>query len=327
MPVALVTGITGQDGSYLAELLHERSYEIHGIFRPGDQGAGEFQALTVNTVVHRHTAAVEDYQAIRQIVASVRPDECYHLAAYTVVAAESSQDANIFSVNTLGAQHVLAAVAEEAPSCRVFFAGSSEMFGQVETTPQTEETPMRPDTMYGVSKLAAYEVLRYYRQVRGIHASCGILYNHESPRRSPAFVSRKITSAVGKIKTRGQAELCLGNLDDQRDWGHARDYVRGMWLMLQNRTPDDYILATGRLNSVRDFVQAAFARAGLDWRGYVTTDPRFYRPPRAVPLAGCADKARKVLGWTATTDFAALVAEMVDYDLTRESREPAGEPR
>ena len=316
MRVALVTGITGQDGSYLAELLHERSYEIHGIFRPGDQ-AGEYQTLPVSAVVHRHTADIEDYASIRQIIASVRPDECYHLAAYTVVAADSSQDANILRVNTLGAQHVLGAVAQEAGSCRVFFAGSSEMFGQAEATPQTEETPMRPDTMYGVSKLAAYEVLRYYRQVRGIHASCGILYNHESPRRSPTFVSRKISSAAARIKNGRQTELALGNLDDRRDWGHARDYVRGMWLMLQQPDPDDYILATGRLHSVSDFARAAFDRVGLDWRAYVTTDPKFHRPARAVPLAGCADKAHETLGWTAGADFAALVAEMVDHDLAQ----------
>lgn len=314
MRIALVTGITGQDGSYLAELLYDQSYEIHGIFRPGDQG-GEFPTLPVSAVVRRHTADIEDYEGIRQIVAAVRPDECYHLAAYTVAAADSSQDANILRVNTLGAQHILGAVAREAASCRVFFAGSSEMFGQAETTPQTEETPMRPDTMYGVSKVAAYEVLRYYRQVRGIHASCGILYNHESPRRPATFVTRKISSAAARIKRGLESELVLGNLDDQRDWGHARDYVRGMWLMLQQRAPDDYVLATGELHSVREFVQAAFDRAGLDWREYVKSDARCYRPARRVPLVGSALKAKERLGWRPEFNFSQIVAEMVDKDL------------
>jgi GDPmannose 4,6-dehydratase len=189
------------------------------------------------------------------------------------------------------------------------------MFGQADTCPQTEDTPMRPQTVYGVSKLAAYEVVRYYRRVCGTNVSCGILYNHESPRRGRQFVTRKISSAVAAIRSGQQTELRLGNLDDRRDWGHARDYVRAMWLMLQQPSPDDYVIATGELHSVREFVAAAFHRAGLDWQEYVQVDPKFYRHARAVPLAGSPVKARETLGWTAECDFSALVAEMVDCDL------------
>ena len=312
MPAALITGVTGQDGSYLAELLHGHGYEIHGLFRPGDP-VRDFEALPVSRIVHRHYGCVTDAEAVNRVVASITPDECYHLAAHTFAGGPDS--AAIVETNTLGTHHVLSAIREHVPSCRVFFAGSSEMFGRAEVCPQNEETPMRPQTLYGVSKVAGYNLMRYYRDAHDMHASCGFLYNHESPRRGLQFVTRKITSGVACIKRGLQSELRLGNLDDRRDWGHARDYVRAMWLMVRQPSPDDYVLATGELHSVRDFVEAAFERAGLDSREYVRTDPRFYRPARAVPLAGCARKAAERLGWTRRYGFVELVAEMVDSDL------------
>jgi GDPmannose 4,6-dehydratase len=294
--------------------LHDRRYEVHGLVRPGQQECDrDFERLPISKLVHKHEVCITDEQAVHQIVAAVRPDECYHLAAYTFAGADDH--AAILEVNVLGTQHVLHAVHQHAPACRVFVAASSEIFGAADVYPQTEETPRRPQTLYGVSKSAACDLARYYRTVRKLHASCGILYNHESPRRGRQFVTRKITSAVACIKEGLQSELLLGNLEDQRDWGHARDYVRAMWLMLQQSSPDEYVIATGALHRVRDFVQSAFERAGLDWRQHVRTDPRFYRPAKAVPLAGCSRKARERLGWTTEFEFAQLVNEMVDEDL------------
>ena len=316
MPAAFITGVTGQDGSYLAELLHSRGYDVHGLFRPGHQARADgFDSLAVSRVVHRHEGSIRDPEQVSRIVAAVKPDECYHLAAHTFIGPPASSEQDVLETNTMGTYHVLRAIHEQAPSCRVFLAGSSEMFGQVDTCPQTEETPMRPQTLYGVSKVAAYELMRYYRSARNMHASCGVLYNHESPRRGRQFVTRKITSAVARIQRGLQTELLLGNLDDRRDWGHAADYVRAMWLTVQQPEPDDYVIATGELHSVRDFLEAAFGRARLDWREYVKTDPAFYRPARAVPLAGSPLKAREKLGWIAEHGFVSLVAEMVDSDI------------
>jgi GDPmannose 4,6-dehydratase len=305
---ALITGVTGQDGSYLAEHLQSHGYEIHGLFRPGEAANASLQAIEV----HRHEGELEDPQAVARVVTAVHPDECYHLAAQTFVHGE---ELSTIRINVSGTLHVLEALRHRAPNCRLFLAGSSEMFGDVEVSPQDESTPLRPRNVYGVSKTAAYQLLRVYREQHGLFACCGILYNHESPRRGPQFVTRKITRAAAQIKLGLETELALGNLDAVRDWGHARDYVRAMRLMLQQPFPDDYVIATGHGRTVRDFVEAAFTAAGLDWQPYVRVAPEYFRPAETIPFVGCPAKAREKLSWTAEVEFAELVAEMVQHDL------------
>ena len=305
---ALITGITGQDGSYLAELLHSQGYEIHGLFRPGEQMLAGVKAGEI----HRHEGTLEDPAAVKRAVEAARPDECYHLAAQTFVNGE---ELSTIRTNVSGTLHVLDALRREAANCRLFLAGSSEMFGEAEVSPQDENTPMRPRTVYGVSKVAAYHLMRVYREQHGLFACCGYLYNHESPRRGPHFVTRKITRAAARIKLGKESELRLGNLDAVRDWGHARDYVRAMWLMLQQPKPDDYVIATGQGRTVREFVEAAFDAVRLDWRPSVQVAPEFFRPTEKVPFVGSAAKARMKLSWTPEVGFTELVAEMVQHDL------------
>jgi len=305
---ALITGITGQDGSYLAEFLHSQGYEIHGFFRPSEQMLSDVEAGEI----HRHEGEIEDASAVTKVVASARPDECYHLAAQTFVTGE---ELSTIRINVSGTLHVLDALRREAPESRLFLAGSSEMFGDVEVSPQDENTPMRPRNVYGVSKVAAYHLMRVFREQHGLFACCGYLYNHESPRRGPHFVTRKITRAAARIKLGKETELRLGNLDAIRDWGHARDYVRAMWLMLQKSEPDDYVVATGQGRKVRDFVEAAFHAVGLDWQPYVQEAEEFYRPAEKVPFVGSAAKALEKLLWTGEVEFSQLVAEMVQQDL------------
>ena len=305
---ALITGITGQDGSYLAELLHSQGYRIHGLFRPGEQMLAHVKAGEI----HRHEGELEDAAAVTKAVATAQPDECYHLAAQTFVTGE---ELSTIRINVTGTLHVLEALRRGAGNCRLFVAGSSEMFGDVEVSPQDENTPMHPRNVYGVSKAAAYHLMRVYRQQYGLFACCGYLYNHESPRRSPHFVTRKITRAAARIKLGKESELRLGNLDAVRDWGHARDYVRAMWLMLQQSKPDDYVIATGQGRTVREFVEAAFKTVGLNWQPYVKVAPEFFRPAETIPFIGSASKAREMLGWASETSFEELVGEMVTEDL------------
>ena len=312
MPRALITGITGQDGSYLAEYLRSRGYEVHGLFRPDEQ----MPAGVNNRDIHRSLGCLEDAASVASAVASARPDECYHLAAQTFVSGE---ERSTIHTNVCGTLHVLDALRREAGDCRVFLAGSCEMFGNAEVSPQDEDTPMRPRNVYGVSKLAAYQLMRVYREQYGLFACCGYLYNHESPRRGPHFVTRKITQAAARIKLGKQSELRLGNLDAVRDWGHARDYVRAMWLMLQQQAPDDYIVATGQARTVREFLEAAFSSVGVDWRSHVQVAQEFFRPLEKVPFIGSAAKAREQLGWKPEIDFTSLVAEMVQGDLAAEN--------
>jgi GDPmannose 4,6-dehydratase len=290
---ALITGISGQDGSYLAEYLLAQGYEVHGL-----------------------SCEVEDAAAVATEVAAARPDECYHLAAQTFVMGE---ELSTIRVNVSGTLHVLEALRREAPKCRLFLAGSSEMFGHVDVSPQDENTPLRPRNVYGVSKVAAYQLMRVYREQHGLFACCGYLYNHESPRRGLHFVTRKITRTAARIKLGKESELRLGNLDAIRDWGHARDYVRAMWLMLQQPTPDDYVVATGQGRTVRDFAEAAFDAVGLDWQKYVRVAPEFYRPTEKTPFIGCAVKACEKLSWVREIEFSMLVAEMVQHDLASEA--------
>jgi GDPmannose 4,6-dehydratase len=317
---ALITGITGQDGSYLAELLLEKGYRVHGIVR---RVASEDSATRYGRISHildrltLHGASLENYASLCKVVQQVKPDECYHLAAQSFVSYSFEDEFSTFNTNIDGTHHMIAAIKEVAPKCRFYFAGSSEMFGKVRETPQNEATPFHPRSSYGISKCAGFELTRNYREAYGLHASSGILYNHESPRRGLEFVTRKITSHAAKIKLGLAQELRLGNLSAQRDWGHAKDYVEAMWLMLQQDQADDYVVATGQTWSVRDFCEIAFNHVGLDYRDYVVTDPKFLRPAEVDLLLGEPAKARTVLGWKHRYSFEQLVTEMVESDLTR----------
>ena len=315
---ALISGITGQDGSYLAELLLEKDYEVHGIVRrvaieDPDHRLWRIRHILRDIVLE--PASLESYPSIFRVMASVRPDEVYHLAAQSFVSYSFEDEFSTLNTNINGTHYMLAACREVAPGSRFYFAGSSEMFGESHVSPQDEQTPFHPRSAYGISKVAGFELTRNYREAYRMHASCGILFNHESPRRGFEFVSRKITSNAVKIKLGMAKELKLGNLDACRDWGHAQEYVRAMWSMVQQNEPDDYVIATGETYSVREFLEMAFSHLGLDYRQYVTVDPQLYRPAEVNRLVGNYSKARERLGWTYTSSLSDLVREMVDADL------------
>ncbi len=325
MKRALITGITGQDGSYLAELLLQKGYEVHGMVRRTAIEDPQHRLWRIHNVldqVHLHAASLESFASIFQVVEQVRPEECYHLAAQSFVSYSFEDAFTTFDTNIQGTQHVLAAVNRLVPECRFYFAGSSEMFGKVAEVPQTEQTRFHPRSPYGVSKVTGYHLTRNFREAYGLHASVGILFNHESPRRGYEFVTRKISSAVARIACGRQDELLLGNLEARRDWGFAGDYVEAMWLMLQQDEPDDYVIATEETHSVKEFVEAAFSRAGLDYEKYVGVDPKFYRPAEVDLLIGDAGKAHRVLGWQPKVRFKQLVEMMVDSDMNREQETP-----
>jgi GDPmannose 4,6-dehydratase len=318
MKRALITGITGQDGSYLAELLLEKGYEVHGIVRRvaiEDPVHRLWRILPFKDRLHLHAASLESFPSIYRVFQEVKPHECYHLAAQSFVAYSFEDEFSTLTTNINGTHYVLAALKDCVPTCRFYFAASSEMFGKVAETPQRESTPFHPRSAYGISKVAGFHLTRNYREAYGIHATSGILYNHESPRRGFEFVTRKITSHVARIKYGLAKEVRLGNLDARRDWGHAREYVRAMWLMLQQDEPDDYVIATGEQHSVREFAEAAFAYVGLDYRDYVVLDPQLFRPAEVDSLLGDASKAKAKLGWSCRVSFQELVAEMVEADL------------
>jgi len=314
---ALITGVNGQDGSYLAEDLLSRGYEVHGLVRRVGLEAPEHRLeriLAIRDRIHLHAASLESYAGIFHAVAKIRPDECYHLAAASFVSYEFDDEFSTLTANINGTHYLLASLKDLAPQCRFYFAGTSEMFGSAAEAPQNEQTRFRPRSIYGISKVAGFELVRNYRERYGMHASSGILFNHESPRRGHEFVTRKITSGVARILAGQTPELRLGNLDAERDWGYAKEYVDAMWRMLQQPAPDDYVIATGKLHSVRDFVRTAFQCAGLDWEKYVVTDPNFYRSGESVALCGNAEKARQVLGWEPHKQFEEMVREMVEAD-------------
>jgi len=313
VPVALITGITGQDGSYLAELLLDKGYEVHGIVRRSST-FGTQRIEHIFDRLHLHYGDVTDGGAMARIVAEVEPDELYNLAAQSHVRVSFDQPHYTAEAVALGTLNVLEA-ARAIPGCRVYQASSSEMYGQVVETPQRETTPFRPRSPYGVAKVYAHWITVNYRESYGMHASCGILFNHESPRRGETFVTRKITRAVARIAHGLQSHVSLGNLDAKRDWGHARDYVEAMWLMLQQDEPDDYVIATGETNTVREFAILAFSICGMDYRDYVRHDPRYDRPAEVDILLGDASKARERLGWEPSVGFYGLVREMVEAEL------------
>lgn len=323
MKKALITGITGQDGSYLSELLLENGYEVHGIVRRvalEHPRARMWRARHILDKIHLHSASMESYASIFDIVSEVKPDECFHLAAQSFVSYSFEDEFSTINTNLNGTHYVLSAIKRQAPRCKFYFAGSSEMFGHAKETPQNEETPFHPRSPYGISKMAGFELTRNYREAYGLFALSGILFNHESPRRGGEFVTRKISSAAAKIKLGLDKKISLGNMEAKRDWGHAQDYVRAMWLMLQQDQPDDYVIATGQTRTVKEFVEAAFGYVDLDYRDYLTIDKELYRPSEVHVLQGDASKAHKKLNWKPSISFEALVKEMVEADLEWYSR-------
>jgi GDPmannose 4,6-dehydratase len=311
---ALVTGITGQDGSYLAELLLAKGYEVHGLVRR----SSSFNTWRVDHVRDRlklHYGDLVDQNSLVRTLASIQPDEVYNLAAQSHVKVSFEMPEYTTDVTAVGVLRLLDAVRELDLPARVYQAGSSEMFGKVVETPQTERTPFYPRSPYGVAKVFGYWTAVNYRESYGLHVSNGILFNHESPRRGENFVTRKITMELAAIKAGKSRELRLGNLDAKRDWGFAKDYVEAMWLMLQQERPGDYVVATGETHSVREFLEEAFGYVGLDWRDFVVVDPKYFRPAEVDLLQGDPTRAATELGWQARTTFRELVRLMVDAEL------------
>ncbi len=318
MRTALITGITGQDGSYLAEFLLEKGYKVHGIVRRVALEDPEHRMWRIRHLlddIQLHSGSLESYPSLFSTIQKIKPGECYHLAAQSFVSYSFEDAFSTFNTNINGTHYMLAGIHEMAPKCRFYFAGSSEMFGKVRQVPQNETTPFYPRSPYGITKVVGFELTRNYRDAYNLHASTGILFNHESPRRGYEFVTRKITQHVAKIKLGLDKEVRLGNLEAKRDWGHAREYVKAMWLMLQQDKPDDYVIATGETHSVKEFADMAFSHVGLDYRDYVKEDPQFYRPAEVELLVGDTSKAEKVFGWDYNIAFDDLVREMVDTDL------------
>jgi GDPmannose 4,6-dehydratase len=321
MKKALITGITGQDGSYLADLLLDKGYEVHGIIRRASTfNTGRIDHLYQDPHLHGvrlflHYGDLSDSVNLVKLIYDLKPEEIYHLAAQSHVRVSFDIPEYTSDITGVGAIRILEAIRETGVNPRFYQASSSEMYGKVQAVPQVETTPFWPRSPYGVAKVFAYWATVNYRESYGLHASNGILFNHESPRRGETFVTRKITRAVARIKRGLQKDLYLGNLDARRDWGYAKEYVEGMWRILQQDDPDDYILATNETHTVREFCEEAFAHARLDWREYVKHDPRYERPAEVDLLIGDPAKAKSKLGWEPHTKFHDLVRLMVDADL------------
>lgn len=329
---ALITGITGQDGSYLAELLLGKGYEVHGIIR---------RASTFNTgrldhvysdphnkpALKLHYGDLSDASALSRLMARIQPEEIYNLAAQSHVRVSFDSPEYTTDITATGAVRLLEAIRETGLKPRFYQASSSEMYGKAQEVPQTEKTPFYPRSPYGCAKVFAHWITVNYRESYNLHASNGILFNHESPRRGETFVTRKITRAIAHIQAGLQAKLYLGNLDAKRDWGYAKEYVEAMWLMLQQDQPDDYVIATGETHSVREFLEVAFSHVGLDWKKFVEIDPRYHRPAEVDLLLGDYSKAKKRLGWEPRTRFQDLAKLMVDADVQLLKDHRAGKTR
>src|ERR1043166_5274931 len=318
---ALITGSTGQDGSYLAELLLGKGYEVHGIIRRASTfNTGRLEAIYQDPHesgkrLFLHYGDLSDGSALSRLLAKIQPDEIYNLAAQSHVRVSFDAAEYTADVTGTGTVRLLEAIRETGVQARFYQASSSEMFGMVQEVPQKETTPFYPRSPYGCAKVYSHWITVNYRESYGLHASSGILFNHESPRRGETFVTRKITRAVAHIAAGLQNKLYLGNLDAKRDWGYAKEYVEAMWLMLQQDKPDDYVIATNETHSIREFLDAAFGHVGLDWKKHVPIDPRYYRPAEVELLIGDSSKARRVLGWEPKTKFIDLVKLMVDADV------------
>ncbi len=316
MKKALITGITGQDGSYLAEFLLEKGYTVHGMVRRSS--LERFDRIEqIMDRIHLVQGDLTDQSSLDEAVREVRPDEVYNLASQSFVPTSWNQPALTGAVTGLGVTHILEAVRKHKPDAKFYQASSSEMFGKVRESPQNENTPFYPRSPYGVAKVYGHMITVNYRESYGLFACSGILFNHESPRRGLEFVTRKITHGVAKLKLGLSKELKVGNTSARRDWGFAGDYVEAMWLMLQQDRPDDYVIATGEAHSVQDVIDTAFAAVGLDPKKYVVVDPSLFRPAEVDRLVGDASKAKRVLGWTPRTSFKDLIEMMVNADLNR----------
>ncbi len=316
---ALITGITGQDGSYLAEYLLSKGYEVHGIVRRvalEDPAHRLVRIRHITDHLHLHAASLDSYASIFNVIEQVRPHECYHLASQSFVSYSFEDAFSTLNTNVNGTLFVLSAIKDRSPDCKFYFAGSSEMFGLAKETPQNEETSFHPRSPYGISKVAGFDLTRNFRESYDLFACNGILFNHESPRRGYEFVTRKITSTVAKIKLGLEKELRLGNLHVKRDWGFAGDYVKAMWLMLHQPEPDDYVIATNETHSVKEFVEKAFEYVNLDWQDYVVTDEMFYRPAEVNELMGDFSKSKVKLKWEPTIRFEELVEMMMEADFS-----------
>ena len=320
--IALITGITGQDGSYLTELLLEKGYVVHGIVRrTSNLLRSRIEHLRHDEKIYGkslflHYGDLSDTTTLRRIFREVGPSELYHLAGQSHVGLSFELPESTCDEAGMATLRLLEIVRDQSPGVRFYHASTSEIFGNASESPQTEETPMRPTSPYGCAKAFATQLARVYRQSYGIFVCNGILYNHESPRRGENFVTRKIARSAARIARGPDVDLVLGNLESKRDWGRAQDYVLAMWLMLQHEKPDDYVVATGQTHSVRDFVEAAFAVVDLPWKKYVKQDRAFDRPIEPARLVGCADKIRKTLGWKPSGSFEQLVREMVEAELS-----------
>ena len=323
MVKALITGITGQDGSYLAELLLDKGYEVHGIVRRVAAENPRYRFWRINHLLDRitlHDASLENYGSLFNVIETVKPDECYHLAAQSYVAVSFNDPFSTFNTNITGTLFMLSAIKQTCPECKVYFAASSEMFGKVKEIPQNENTPFHPRSPYGITKTAGFELTKSFRESYNMFACSGILFNHESPRRGMEFVTRKITNAVARIKLGKARELLLGNLEAKRDWGYSPEFVEAMWRILQQDKPEDYVIATNETHTVGEFVKAAFAYVELDWYEYVKGDNALLRPAEVVLLQGDYAKAHTNFGWKPSIRFDTLVETMVQADLEQEGK-------
>ena len=317
--VALITGITGQDGSYLAELLLSKGYEVHGIVRRvalEDENHRLWRIRKILNDVTLHAGSLESYASLFNIILKIKPEEVYHLAAQSYVGYSFEDEFSTLNININGTHYLLSAVKEFADSkIKFYFAGSSEMFGKTKESPQNENTPFNPRSSYGISKVTGFYLTKNYREAYKLHASTGILFNHESPRRGFEFVTRKITHAVARIKKGLQKKLKLGNLKAKRDWGHAKDYVEAMWMILQQNNSDDFVIGTGKEHTVEDFANKAFSHVGLNYKDHVILDKKLIRPAEVDTLLANPNKAKKILKWKQKISFDDLVKNMVESDL------------
>ena len=317
MKKALITGITGQDGSYLAEHMLSLGYQVHGIVRRvalEDEVHHIYRLQDIRSKIHLHAASLESFPSLFDVFREVMPDECYHLAAQSFVSYSFEDEFSTMNVNVNGTHFILSCLKSVSPECRFYFAGSSEMFGKVEETPQSETTQFHPRSVYGISKVAGYELTRNYREAYGLYACSGILFNHESPRRGFEFVTRKITSTAAKIKLGLASELRLGNIDAKRDWGFAGDYVKAMQLILSQEHPEDFVIGTGQTHTVREFLKIAFDVMGLNYQDYLVIDPLFFRSAEVEELMADSSHAKKQLNWASKVEFEDLVSMMVEAD-------------
>jgi len=318
MKKALITGISGQDGSYLSELLLNKNYEVHGIIRRvalEDETHRLWRLRAIKKELKLHSGSLESFPSLAQIINKIQPDEIYHLAAQSYVANSFEDEFSTLNTNINGTHYMLSSMKEFSPKSKFYFAGSSEMFGKAVESPQNENTKFYPRSAYGISKVAGFELTRNYREGYNFFASTGILFNHESPRRGFEFVTRKISLAVAKIHNNLQKELRLGNIKAMRDWGHAKDYVEAMWLMLQQKKAEDYVIGTGEQHSVEEFLDIAFKHVGKNYKDYLKIDERFFRPTEVETLLANPTNSKKKLNWEPKIKFEDLVKEMVEADL------------